>query len=221
MQRSVLSAVLLLASLLLAACGGGESPSAGQPRDGQVLVVTLGTPTVAGAATQVGEQLIFGSSAWGPNGTAAPGQAAPRGGRGQTASAGDRPAEALGFLGQRIESSGIALTVEAVRESQPVSTSSGPKPLHKLVIAEVLIENLDRDQLPYGPARFTVSDVDRFEYRGAAAPENALKAGALARGEQVRGNLAFDVPSSVHGLVLAYQPLTLLGDAFTIRVPLE
>lgn len=219
MQRSVLSAVLLLAGLLLAACGGGESPSAGQPRDGQVLVVTLGTPTVGGAATQVGEQLIFGSSAWGPNGTAAPGQAAPRGGRGQTGSAGDRPAAALGFLGQRIESGGIALTVEAVRESQPAS--SGLKPLHKLIIAEVLIENLDRDQLPYGPARFTVSDADRFEYRGAAAPENALKAGALARGEQVRGNLAFDVPSSVHGLVLAYQPLTLLGDAFTIRVPLE
>lgn len=213
---------LILVGVLLAACGSGESPAAGPSRDGQVLVVTLGTPTVSGAATQLGDQLIFGSSAWGPSGSTPPRQASPRapGARDEAGSAA-QPSEALGFLGQRVESGGIALTVAAVREGQPPAAAGEPRPLRRLVIADVLIENLGREQLPYGPSRFTVSDADRFEYQGAAAPQNALAAGALARGEQVRGSLAFAVSPSAHGLVLAYQPLTLLGDAFTIRVPLD
>lgn len=86
---------------------------------------------------------------------------------------------------------------------------------------EVVIENASRDEAPYNPLYFTVKDSDGFEYNTAAvAPDPSLKSVSLARGDRVRGFVAFEVRDTARGFVVTYEPLVILGGYEPIQIEL-
>jgi hypothetical protein len=125
-------------------------------------------------------------------------------------------------VGQRIESAGIALTVNSVEKKGELNQFMKAKPERTYLIADVTLENATRERAPYNPLYFKVKDAEGYEYSGSAiGDDKALKSGELASGERARGTVAFDVPSSAKGLVLSYQPLVILGGYEVLRVELE
>jgi hypothetical protein len=114
----------------------------------------------------------------------------------------------------------MALTVTKVTRLNAIKIWK-PDPGNVFVDIEAVIENTARDQAPYNPLYFKVKDSDGFEYNHAiASVDPSLKSGDLAKGEKVRGHVAFEVKSSAKGLVLAFEPMVLFGDYKEIRIAL-
>lgn len=131
------------------------------------------------------------------------------------------PPPALAQIGDRVEAGGVALTVNTATTVDSFDFMTAAEGSTYLVL-DVLIETTDRDTAPYNPLYFSVKDADGFQYNSALiAPEPSLKSGDLARGDRVRGNLAFEVPSGTAGLVLTYEPLVILGGFEPLRVAVD
>ncbi len=130
----------------------------------------------------------------------------------------------IGKVGQKVTSAGISLTVHSVkRTSDSGNQLIVPKQGNEYLVVEVTIENESRETSPYNPLYFKVKDSDSFEYNVSLMPMigNALKSGELAQGEKARGTVTFEIPKTVKGLVLSYQPLVILGGYQPIRIKLE
>jgi hypothetical protein len=149
---------------------------------------------------------------------------ASRGGRDKTGgpSTGGGTSGGPATVGERVESGGVALTVEKVDRTQSLGT------LHKAdggkiyVVADVLIETTGKDKAPYNPLYFKAKDADGHEVNTSMPGfEDCLKSGQLPKGEKVRGKVAFEVKEGTKGLVLSYKPLVLGGGYKEIRVALE
>lgn len=118
----------------------------------------------------------------------------------------------IGEIGDRVETGGVALTVNGVTTSKRIDDIWTPDSGNIFVIVDVTIENVDREEAPYNPLYFIVKDSDGFEYNTAiAAPDPSLKSGDLAAGDRARGNVAFEVKEGATGLVMSYEPLVILG----------
>lgn len=120
---------------------------------------------------------------------------------------------ALGQVGDRIESNGIALTVNSVSATDNVNDVFKPKEGNIFLVADVTIESVDKDPANYNPLYFKVKDADGFEYSYAfTSPDPSLKSGELSPGDKARGNVAFEVPTGATGLVLSYKAIDFSGD---------
>ncbi len=128
-----------------------------------------------------------------------------------------------GTVGQKVTSAGVALSLAGVkRTSDSGNQFIKPKQGNEYVLAEVLIENVDRDTTPYNPLYFSVKDSDGFEYNASLmVGDNGLKSGELAKGEKVRGIVSFEVPAKANGLVMTYKPLVILGGYDPIKFKLD
>lgn len=125
-------------------------------------------------------------------------------------------------IGERVESAGIALTVNSVNRADTLGQIMRAKPGRIFIVVDVSLESSARDKAPYNPLYFKVKDGNGYEYNGSSiGADNSLKSGELNQGEKVRGTVAFDVPTEAKGLVLSYQPLVIFGGYQTIRVALE
>lgn len=126
-----------------------------------------------------------------------------------------------GKINDRIEVSGIALTVTKVEQKAELGQFNKAKDGNIFVVAEVLIENVNSDKAPYNPLYFSVKDGDGFESNAElVAGDQALQSGDLAKGDKARGNVAFEVKKGATGLVLQYKPL-VFGRSEAIRVALN
>ena len=131
------------------------------------------------------------------------------------------PAAGAGKVGQPQTAGGISLTVNKVSTTSSINDFLKPKAGNFYLVVDVTIQNLDRDSAPYNPLYFKVKDADGFEYNmSVVAPDPGLKSGALAKGDKVRGNVAFEVPKTANGFVLSYEPLVVLGGYTPIQVNL-
>jgi hypothetical protein len=136
------------------------------------------------------------------------------------------PAESSGTsgaaqVGERHESGGIALTVTEVSKTKVVNDFLKPKEGNTYLAIGVILENVTRDKTPYNPLYFKVKDAEGFEYTASfVAPDPALKSGDLAKGEKVRGNVAFEVSETAKGFVVSYEPLVILGGYEPIKIDL-
>jgi len=131
------------------------------------------------------------------------------------------PTPDVGKVGERRKVAGIALTVIKVSKVDKIDIWEPGEGMVFLNI-EVLIESPDKDESPYNPFYFKVKDSDGFEYTTAiTALEPGLKAGELAKGDKVRGNVAFEVKKDAKGFVVSYEPLVLLGGYKPIRIALD
>lgn len=125
-------------------------------------------------------------------------------------------------VGDRVESGGIALTVNGATRTDSASQFQKAKPGRIYVVADVTVESVTREKAPYNPLYFKVKDADGYEYTASLiSGDQGLKTGELNPGEKARGTVAFDVPGEAKGLVLSYQPIVVLGGYQTIRIALE
>jgi hypothetical protein len=124
-------------------------------------------------------------------------------------------------VGERVESAGIALTVNGVRRADAINQFVKAKPGRTYLIVDVVLETTGREKAPYNPFYFKLKDSEGFEYTAGIGPDNSLKSGELAQGEKVRGAVAFDVPREAKALVLSYQPIVIFGGYQTLRVQLD
>lgn len=129
---------------------------------------------------------------------------------------------AIAKIGQRVESSGVALTVNGVQKTDAIGSFLKAKDGQTFLVADVTIENTSRDKSPYNPMYFKVKDADGFEYTaGLGADDKTLKSGELASGEKARGTVAFEVPKDGKGLTVSYQPIVILGGYQVITIALD
>ena len=128
----------------------------------------------------------------------------------------------MGKVGERRESGGIALTVTKVSTAGNINDFMKPKEGNTYLVLAVLLENVSRDKTPYNPLYFKIKDGEGFEYNSSLlAPDPALKSGDLAKGEKVRGNVAFEVPKTAQGFIVSYEPLVIFGGYEPIKIDLS
>jgi hypothetical protein len=76
------------------------------------------------------------------------------------------------------------------------------------ILVEVLVENVSQDKLTYLINDFKLKDADGYEYtNNIMAPEPKFSSGSIGKGEKVRGNVMFEVPTTAKGLVISYKPM--------------
>lgn len=125
-------------------------------------------------------------------------------------------------IGDTAQSAGVAVTVHGATFEEGSGDISPTTTENVFVVVDVSIANISiSPQMNYNPFYFTVNDDNDKEYMGSLAPfDNVLSRGELAKGENVRGNLIFEVPRSATGLVLAYDPALISDDYRIIRFDL-
>lgn len=125
-----------------------------------------------------------------------------------------------GKVGQRVESSNVALTVIRATKQDALGEYFKADAGKVYLVTEVLIE-ATQDKAPYNPLYFKVKDASGYEYTAAIpAMSDALKSGELSKGERVRGAVAFEIPMTARELVLSYEPM-VVGDFKPIKVALD
>lgn len=123
------------------------------------------------------------------------------------ASATDAPASTTYKVGDRVEISGAAVTIAKVSDYAGDDFVK-PKEGNVYILVEVLVENVSQDKLTYLITDFKLKDADGYEYTNSLfAPDPKFSSGSLAKGEKVRGNVLFEVPATVKGLVMSYNPM--------------
>lgn len=127
----------------------------------------------------------------------------------------------LGKLGERVQSGGMAVTLNSVELSSRIEDIWTPESGNIFVVVDVTVESVDRDDGPYNPLYFKAKDSEGFEYTASfAAPDPALSAGSLAPGDRARGFVAFEVKQGADGVVMSFEPIVIFGDYQTIRFAL-
>ena len=116
----------------------------------------------------------------------------------------------------------MALTVVKVDQAKEVGSFQKAKEGNVFVLAEVLIENIEQDEIPYNPLYFKVKDADGFEYNaGISIADQSLKSGKLTKGDKARGIVMFEVKEGATGLVMTYKPIVLFSGDEAIRIKLN
>jgi hypothetical protein len=128
----------------------------------------------------------------------------------------------LGKIGDKIDSSGIALIVVGVQTAQSIGIFQA-EPGNIFIDVEVMIENSgDKESIPYNPMYFTIKDDTGQEFKTALGSlDPSLKSGELIHGDKARGHISFEVPESSKGFILTYEPLVILGGYEKIRFDLS
>lgn len=127
----------------------------------------------------------------------------------------------LGQVGERVQSGGMAVTLNEVGIETRIDDLWTPDEGNVFVVADVTIESVDRDDGAYNPLYFKVKDEDGFEYTASFfAPSPTLSAGDLAPGERARGWISFEVKEGAQRLVMSFEPIVIFGGYQTIRFAL-
>lgn len=181
------------------------APTAQQPTPAEQAPTAAPVPTSAPAPTDVPTDPPAPTDA--PVPTAAPAPTAP---------------PSIAAVGDRVEVNGTALTVVKVDQVKEVGSFQKAKDGNVFVLAEVLIENVAENEIPYNPLYFKVKDADGFEYNaGISMADQSLKSGKLMKGDKARGSVLFEVKEGAVGLVLQYKPLILFSSDEVIRIALN
>jgi hypothetical protein len=114
----------------------------------------------------------------------------------------------IGAIGRPLEAAGLRLTVlTAQRTPQGNGRPPTPPAGSIYMVTDILLENTGRDSESHNPLDFRARDDSGVTYNpalGAMDPQFAT--GVLARGDRVRGMVAFVVPATSRNLVLYYEP---------------
>jgi hypothetical protein len=123
--------------------------------------------------------------------------------------------------GQRVESDGIALTIQMVTSSQRVAQTKAGKG-NVLLVLNVTVENVSRTKTPVNPQYFMVKDPQGYEYPAVIIPaESLLQAGSLGEHQRVSGDVLFEIPAGTSQVVVEYQPQVLMEAYPQIRIQIQ
>ena len=118
----------------------------------------------------------------------------------------------LAQVGQTIEEQGYRFTVTNVETaaSYGIYDADAGK---QLLAVEVLVESSATSGVDVNPFYFSVQDSDGYEYTiSIFGKDPSLQSqNDLPSGEKMRGRVTFEVPTSAHGLVLKFEPLSFGG----------
>ncbi len=129
--------------------------------------------------------------------------------------------EPLPGAGKRVETGGIALTIDQVKAAQNIETTKAGTG-NVLVEIQATIENVSRTLTPYNPEYFKVKDAEGYEYPAVVIPaDTLLQAGSLKEKQKITGQVVFEAPARASQLVVEYQPQVLGEDYPMIRVAIN
>lgn len=102
-------------------------------------------------------------------------------------------------IGQRIESSGMVLSVQSVSEDVDLARQAGVPEGSTLLLVDVTIENVRTEEnlfySPFFAVLFNAQASGRYAAELVNAGGRDLRSGHLAPGEVVRGAITFQVPA--------------------------
>lgn len=128
----------------------------------------------------------------------------------------------LGKVGQGRESDGVIVLVNSVSKVGKLGQFSVAGPGKTILSIDVTIECSNRESCSYNRFYFKLKDNEFVEYSGEIfGDDRAMKSGELARGEKVRGTVAFEVPMTSKGHILSFQPFVLFGSPEPVRIALD
>ena len=117
----------------------------------------------------------------------------------------------------------FAFTVNAARTVTALGDGETPSRGNVFLIVDLTIRNQGDSARSYNPFYFKLKSPAHYVYDPSfvSAP-NALTAGTLQPGDEVRGTLTFDAPAAAHpeAFVLVFQPPSLFGDVASVTIPL-
>ena len=132
-----------------------------------------------------------------------------------------RPA-IVGDVGERIESAGIALTVEAVTIEEDVEGLQRSPDGRAFRVIDVVIENTGDARVKFNSNYFEIGDGDGNTYIPVlAVAAHSLGYGELESGEAAKGKVAFEVPEGASGLVSSYASSEFPADFLPLRHRLD
>ncbi len=102
-------------------------------------------------------------------------------------------------MGQRVESSGMVLAVNSVQEDAELARQARVPEGSTLLLVDVTIENVRAEQTlfysPFFAILFNAQAPGKYRAELVDTGGKELHSGHLAPGEQVRGSIAFQVPT--------------------------
>lgn len=115
-------------------------------------------------------------------------------------------------IGDREEAGGMAMTLVEAYGTTALNQFLRADAGKEYLVVEVIIENTGRDSAPYNPLYFKLKDDGGFEYNTSLfVGDGGLKSGELARGEKVRGRIAFEISKEAKSYRMTFEPMVLFG----------
>jgi hypothetical protein len=131
------------------------------------------------------------------------------------------PVPSLCTLNQPCQAAGVEVTVTAVSTTGEIGAYWKAQTGNTYVVIDVTIKNLERDQLPYNPVWFTLTDAQGTTIiANSFAPLPDLKNGILTKGSDVSGKVTFEVSDQASGFIVTFLPLDLLGGYLPVQIDL-
>lgn len=131
-------------------------------------------------------------------------------------------AAGLPGVGERVETTGVAMTVNSVERKDALSSFQEAEAGNEYLIVDVLVENTADVEEPYNPFYFKVKDGNGVESSiEMNTGQGSFKSGKLPPGDKVKGTVAFKVTKGASGLVITYEPLVIFGGYKPIRIRLD
>jgi len=187
--------------IILAGCGGNQAAT-------QEKAVDAKLADVAAALADPTAPPVSGSGLGQPQATAAPPQKteAPA----PTTAPAPTAVPALGAIDERIVIDGVAYTASAVEQKEQVGPYTTAKDGEIFATLVLTIENVENEKaVSYNPLYATLRDVDGYRYSTEFTGDSQeFKYGDLAKGDTIKGTMAFRIPAAAQGLVFEYKALS-------------
>jgi hypothetical protein len=122
-------------------------------------------------------------------------------------------------LNQNCQAAGISLMITAISTESEIGRYWQAPAGSLYLVIDVTIKNIDRDQSPYNPTWFTVTDAQgRSSVGNNFAPLPDLQNGSLGRGQEISGKVSFQVSADATGFSVIYLPADPMGNYLPIQV---
>ena len=132
------------------------------------------------------------------------------------------PTPSICFLNQTCQAAGIGLSVNNVQDEAEIGRHYTAAEGYKYLIIEVTIYNFDRESSPYYSTWFTLTDKNGQGYVAKTfAPSPEIKDGSINKGENLTGNIAFEIPLNTELFLLTYLPIDSFGNYEPLQIDLS
>ena len=132
------------------------------------------------------------------------------------------PTPSICLKDQICQAAGIGLSVNNVQEVNEIGRHYTATEGNKYLVIEVTIYNYDRESAPYYSTWFTITDVNGQGYVAKTfAPTPEIKDGTISQGQNLTGNITFEIPENTELYLLTYLPIEAFGNYEPLQIDLS
>ena len=132
------------------------------------------------------------------------------------------PTPSICSLSQTCQAAGIGLSVNSIQEVNEIGRHYTAAGGYKYLILEVTIYNYDRESSPYYSTWFSITDRNGSGYVAKTfAPSPEIKNGSINQGENLTGNIAFEIPEDSVLFLLTYLPIDAFGNYEPLQIDIS